>query len=138
MIGVIIVDDNVSDNCALLPLCIILNCIRSSSLFPLNSPRRFISPLLTVHHPISLIFTTDHLTFTSPTGCPRPVLTSKYSLEDLPERGDIEAVLELIRVSKPFPEAKLPGSVVRQREIVAELEEEFNMSAVNQVQSSVV
>ena len=41
-------------------------------------------------------------------------------------------------MSKPFPEAKLPGSVVRQREIVAELEEEFNMSAVNQVQSSVV
>jgi hypothetical protein len=41
-------------------------------------------------------------------------------------------------MSKPFPEAKLPGSVVRQREIVAELEEEFNMSAVNQVQSSLM
>ena len=84
------------------------------------------------HTFLSLLPSTSIISLTS-SGCPRPVLTSKYSLDDVPEREDIESVLELIRVSKPFPEAKLPGSVVRQREIVAELEEEFNMSAVNQV-----
>ena len=100
----------------------------------ISSPYYFLSshnitPRRTIPHSF-YIFT---LPSSNTTGCPRPVLTSKYSLDDVPEREDIEGVLELIRVSKPFPEAMLPGSVVRQREIVAELEEEFNMSAVNQV-----
>ena len=63
------------------------------------------------------------------------MLTSDYSLEGVTNRQAIEDSLELIRSSKPFPEAKLPGSVVRQREIVAELEEEFQSSAVNKVTS---
>jgi hypothetical protein len=66
------------------------------------------------------------------------MLTSKYTLEGVTNRPAIEAVLELIRLSKPFPETKLPGSVVRQREIVAELEEEFQQSAVNQVMMTAV
>jgi hypothetical protein len=87
------------------------------SLLPSLLQTHFLTPLMTPYTP----------------GCPRPMLTSKYTLEGVTNRPAIEAVLELIRLSKPFPETKLPGSVVRQREIVAELEEEFQQSAVNQV-----
>lgn len=109
-----------------------LTYISSFSFFPSshNTAPHHTTPLYSSPFISSLLFS-SHSSIT--TGCPRPVLTSKYSLDDVPEREDIEGVLELIRLSKPFPEAKLPGSVVRQREIVAELEEEFNMSAVNQV-----
>jgi hypothetical protein len=82
--------------------------------------------------------TPNHPLITPTPGCPRPMLTSKYTLEGVTNRPAVEAVLELIRLSKPFPETKLPGSVVRQREIVAELEEEFQQSAVNQVTMTAV
>ena len=63
------------------------------------------------------------------------MLQSKYNLDTVTDKEGIEGTLNLIRNSKPFPESKLPGSVVRQREIVAELEEEFRMSAVSQVRN---
>ena len=89
------------------------------------------SPVRTLSNPVNL--TIPYPPYFPLSGCPRPMLTSKYTLEGVTNRPAIEAVLELIRLSKKFPETKLPGSVVRQREIVAELEEEFQQSAVNQV-----
>ena len=63
------------------------------------------------------------------------MLHSNYNLDSVTDSTNIIETLDLIRNSKPFPESKLPGSVVRQREIVAELEEEFENSAVSQVSS---
>ena len=82
-----------------------------------------------------LIFVITYVRIFCLKGCTRPMLQSKYNLDTVTDKEGIEETLNLIRNSKPFPESKLPGSVVRQREIVAELEEEFRMSAVSQVRS---
>ena len=97
---------------------------RTENISPVQPPHNLFPPKSPPNSPPNTPYTP---------GCPRPMLTSKYTLEGVTNRPAIEAVLELIRLSKPFPETKLPGSVVRQREIVAELEEEFQQSAVNQV-----
>jgi hypothetical protein len=55
-------------------------------------------------------------------GCKLPMLESKYTLEGIVNRPEIEEVLALVSEAKAFPVAKLPGSVIRQKEIVAELE----------------
>ena len=65
--------------------------------------------------------------------CKTPILESHYDPEKLGDNEDIRVALEAVGQAKPFPPPKLPGSVIRQREIVEELENELQMSPISEV-----
>ena len=68
---------------------------------------------------------------TSVAGCTKPVYESRYPAARVEEGAAIRAALESVKTAKPFPPANVPGSVVRQAEIVRQLEEEMEASPVS-------
>jgi hypothetical protein len=68
-------------------------------------------------------------------GCKRDILEGKYVLTDLaPENTrDVEEALGAVKKAKPFPVPQLPGSVVRQRVIVEEIEQDLKLNPITQV-----
>ena len=65
-------------------------------------------------------------------GAKKAVMRGEYSTSVIPDNTKILAALETVKATLPFPVAQLPGSVVRQRMIIEELEAELAASPVTQ------
>jgi vancomycin resistance protein YoaR len=63
------------------------------------------------------------------------MLKGSYSLDAVSSEtiAEVADALKSVRESKAFPVPQLPGSVVRQRIIVQEIEEELRQNAISQV-----
>lgn len=93
----------------------------------------FSIPSKDAQHMLELISQTSQWEEAPISGSKKPLLVGSYTAKQLESMGkNMITAMEAVQNAKPFPVQELPGSVVRQKMIVKELEEELAASPITQ------